>query len=1128
MRQTLRFPGRLLPLLALAVVLLRPGDGRAQKPPPPVQPNPQAPVLALTGPAGMQRGTTLELTLTGTNLAGPTGLYTSFPAHVTIPTDDENGQDNTKLRVRLEVPAEAPLGFYAIRLATTRGMSNLRIFCIDDLPQLLGVNTNRNKATPQNVPTPCVVAGRLDAETSAYYTVSAKAGQRLTFEVLGRRLGSAIDPQLSLYDAKTRRELAHDNDAPGLQTDPRLTFTFKEEGDYVLQLKDVLNRGGPDYWYRLRIGDFPCATVPVPMAAQRGTKVQVGFAGPAVAGVASVAVQVPTDPVTDTVWLAPRGPSGPHGWPVALVVSDHPELVEQEPNHEPARANRVPVPGGITGRFEKSNELDYYVFAGKKGQTLLVDAHTLEHHSPTLVYLVLKDAKGKSELAKSNPQLAPPADQRIEFTPPADGDYLVEVQHLNYQGGPSEAYRLTVTPSTPGFDLSLGIERYDAPPGGFLRLPLLVTRRGYAGPIDVTVVAGHPGITGRVTIPAGKPSAPIQPAGILDLHVGPDVPMGPYTFTLKAIAGMAGTPVTQYVNVRNSVSQSLANLPYPPRDLFRQLALAVTSKPPFALAARFDAPEGAPGLPTNLTITAVREPGFDEEITLTPPPDLPPGVKPPAFKPIPKGQSEVTVPLVLDSNTALGQFTIRVGGKAKFQNREYLVSAPPVPLVVTRPFELEVEPRSLTLNPGGKATLTIRAVRKGGYRGPITVEVKNLPAEVTAEKGTIPTGQAAVDLQVTAAASAAAAGKADVSAVGTATAAGNQQNTSPNFAVNLAAPPKDADAVPPHAPPVQVKAAFLKLLGHPRVAPDPRLHEQTTVGDLVRESWSFASEKKADGETERVPVLILRPAGDTKKRPAVIVLHGTGGNKEGQLPFLKELVARGIIGVAIDARYHGARAGGARGAAAYNAAITRAWRTKPGEPMEHPLYYDTCWDLWRTVDFLQTHEAIDPARIGMIGFSMGGIETWLAAAVDERVKVAVPAIAVQSFRWSLDHDQWQGRARTIRAAHEAAAKDLGEPAVNQRVCRALWSKVLPGILDEFDGPSMLRLFAPRPLLILNGAEDPNCPLTGARLAFAAAEKAYQAAGASDQLRIMVAEGVGHRATPEQRQAALAWFERWLK
>jgi len=141
--------------------------------------------------------------------------------------------------------------------------------------------------------------------------------------------------------------------------------------------------------------------------------------------------------------------------------------------------------------------------------------------------------------------------------------------------------------------------------------------------------------------------------------------------------------------------------------------------------------------------------------------------------------------------------------------------------------------------------------------------------------------------------------------------------------------------------------------------------------------------------------------------------------------------------------------------------------------------------------------------------------------------VAVPAIAVQSFHWSLENGQWQGRARTIEAAHRAAAMDLGETAVNSRVCRELWNKVIPGMLDQFDCPSMLRLFADRPLLILNGELDPNCPLGGAKVAFESAEHAYRAAGADNRLKIMVAHGTAHAVTDEQHKEALAWFSRWL-
>jgi dienelactone hydrolase len=332
---------------------------------------------------------------------------------------------------------------------------------------------------------------------------------------------------------------------------------------------------------------------------------------------------------------------------------------------------------------------------------------------------------------------------------------------------------------------------------------------------------------------------------------------------------------------------------------------------------------------------------------------------------------------------------------------------------------------------------------------------------------------------------------------------------------------------PIYPPRAEVKAAFLKLLDRPKVPLDVQAGAVTKLDDgSTLERLSFATEKQPDGTTLRVPAIVLRPAGRTGPLPAVIVLHGTGGSKDSMLGFMKELAKRGIMGVAIDARYHGGRSGGAKGATAYNRAITRAWQTRPGEPVQHPLYYDTCWDVWRTVDYLQTRPDVNAKKLGIIGFSMGGIETWLAAAVDDRLLVSVPAIAVQSFRWSLDNNQWQGRANTIKAAHLQAAKDVGEPAVNQRVCRELWNKVIPGILDQFDCPSMLRLFAGRPLLILSGKKDGNCPYAGAQIAIASAERAYKNAGAADRLRIVV-EDVGHTVTAPQRTAALDWFERWL-
>jgi dienelactone hydrolase len=339
-------------------------------------------------------------------------------------------------------------------------------------------------------------------------------------------------------------------------------------------------------------------------------------------------------------------------------------------------------------------------------------------------------------------------------------------------------------------------------------------------------------------------------------------------------------------------------------------------------------------------------------------------------------------------------------------------------------------------------------------------------------------------------------------------------------------------SAPPARSPSEVKAAFTKRLDRPKVFRDILETSKQTKDGLTTEQFTIATEKKADQSIERMPVLMISPQANdqeaAQRRPVVIVLHGTGGNKEAMRGWLVDLAHRGIIGVAIDARYHGGRSVGAEKGVAYNAAITRAWRAGPDEPQEHPFYYDTCWDLWRLIDDLAARKDIDPEKIGMLGISMGGIETWLTASVDDRVAVAIPAISVQSFRWSLEHDQWQGRARTIAAAHQAAADDLGESDVNARVCRTLWNKVIPGILGPFDCPSMLRLFAGRPLMILNGEIDPNCPIGGAEVAFESAREAFREAGAADRLVIDVAKGSGHTVTPDQRKAALDWFVRWLK
>jgi len=139
----------------------------------------------------------------------------------------------------------------------------------------------------------------------------------------------------------------------------------------------------------------------------------------------------------------------------------------------------------------------------------------------------------------------------------------------------------------------------------------------------------------------------------------------------------------------------------------------------------------------------------------------------------------------VNAKAPFGEFLVLVGGTAKHQGKDFAANSAPVKLVVAKPFELKVEPATLALKPGEKAKLKITAVRKGGYAGPIAVEIRKLPANVTAAKGAIAMGQASTELELSAAANAAPGDTAGLDVLGTATAAANLQNNSPAFTLRI-------------------------------------------------------------------------------------------------------------------------------------------------------------------------------------------------------------------------------------------------------------------------------------------------------------------------------------------------------
>ena len=155
-----------------------------------------------------------------------------------------------------------------------------------------------------------------------------------------------------------------------------------------------------------------------------------------------------------------------------------------------------------------------------------------------------------------------------------------------------------------------------------------------------------------------------------------------------------------------------------------------TEKPPFTLIVKLDQEDIQKGGTATGTLSAVRAPGFDEEITLAPV-GVPPNVTPPAVKSIPKGMNEVKVEFKTAPAVALGQYPVSFTGRTRHMDKDFAVTATPANLVVAAPFALKVEPEKVDVDLGGKARFKVTATRKAGYAGPITLMLRGLPANVT-------------------------------------------------------------------------------------------------------------------------------------------------------------------------------------------------------------------------------------------------------------------------------------------------------------------------------------------------------------------------------------------------------------
>jgi cephalosporin-C deacetylase-like acetyl esterase len=152
------------------------------------------------------------------------------------------------------------------------------------------------------------------------------------------------------------------------------------------------------------------------------------------------------------------------------------------------------------------------------------------------------------------------------------------------------------------------------------------------------------------------------------------------------------------------------------------------------------------------------------------------------------------------------------------------------------------------------------------------------------------------------------------------------------------------------------------------------------------------------------------------------------------------------------------------------------------------------WNAMRAIDYLIARPEVDGNRIGITGRSGGAAMSWFTAAVDPRVKVAVPVMGISTYSANL-------RANTQRGHCD---------------CMFAINSWMHDMLDQG------ALIYPRPLLMAHGKKDTLFPVAG----YEAFERQMKSLYGNDSFGNIVVD-TGHADSDYLRAEAIKFFDKHL-
>lgn len=397
------------------------------------------------------------------------------------------------IRARIKVAASAEAGRHELRLITPRGVWIGFFFVGDEIDEKTEAEPNDSPKQAQRIALPVVIHGRADSGDGDYFRFHADAGQTVVFDVLATRLGSALDPVLTLLDQEGR-EVAYNDDAYAFK-DARLAHTFKQAGDYVVVVSASFERSARDASYRLLATTGPFALTAAPLGVRRGQTAEVSVLGwnleradrvwldrpevPAqilsrAPGELKLRLNVPAAATAGTHWLHLSGGAPP----VQLEVSDLPEAS--------ATSQTISAPVVVNGqipskplRIHQYQDFSLDVRAGERLEFAMASWGLGQVMDPVVSIF---DPSGKLLAQEDDPApnsfIHHPAthDPRLVQVFSSAGRYRVRVHDAAYEPGGN--YRLTIRPVQPEFELEVRAPQFTALAGRTSKLLAVVRRTG--------------------------------------------------------------------------------------------------------------------------------------------------------------------------------------------------------------------------------------------------------------------------------------------------------------------------------------------------------------------------------------------------------------------------------------------------------------------------------------------------------------------------------------------------------------------------------------------------------------------------------------------------------------------------